>query len=69
MPIMQTHKIVCSQCDWAAVWRGGDVVLFPRHDCPKCGAALKLSAPGPLDRLNPILRVNYARLFSVTGQG
>lgn len=69
MPIVQTHKMCCSQCDWAAVWRGGDVIFFPRQDCPRCGAALRLSMAGPLDRINPLLRLNYARLLVERGQG
>lgn len=64
MPIMQTHCVRCSQCDWKAVWRGGDVVMLPRHTCPVCGGDIKSSVAMPLDRLNPVYRLNYFRLFS-----
>lgn len=64
MAWMQTHGVACRRCDWKAVWRGGDVVMLPRRDCPHCGGELAPFPMGVAERLNPVYRLNYLRLLA-----
>lgn len=68
MAIPQTHCAICRDCDWKAVWRGSDVIMFPRLHCPRCGGALDLGLARGADRWNPVYRLNYVRAVASPGR-
>lgn len=69
MVMMQTHSLTCDRCGWKAVWSAGDAVVLTRVSCLNCPGTLRIGGTSPVDRLNPLYRLNYLRLLGGPDDG